>query len=325
VKRWLRGSFTTWAIITGADNCRRELGFHRLEVGNSCLELGEIMKTFWLGGVATLTIMASLAGQANAADLPAAAPAYKTPAVVPSPAFNWSGFYVGANVGYHFGDQNVDLTAASGTTLALGIPSLATSIGTKRQGVIGGGQIGYNYQLNPGYSWIFGLEADFQGADVNGTSVFDIPTPGGGFFPTRTQVQQDLRNLGTVRGRVGYAFDRLLIYGTGGLAYGQVNNATTVSFFPSGMIGAGTPNVIGFSGNSTQTGYAAGGGGEYALPASLLGSNAVTVRAEYLYYNLGSRTLSTAGISGLIAPGDTLSYRFRNSGQIARLGINLKY
>ena len=58
------------------------------------------MKTFWLGGVAALAIMASLAGQAHAADLPAAAPAYKTPAVVPSPAFNWAGFYVGANGGY---------------------------------------------------------------------------------------------------------------------------------------------------------------------------------------------------------------------------------
>src|ERR1700712_1283499 len=196
---------------------------------------------------------------AMAADLgtsPARAPIY-TKAPMMAPAFTWTGFYIGGNAGYHFGDQNVELTAASGATLFLGNPALATSIAVQRGGFIGGGQVGYNYQLSP--MFVVGLEADFQWADVSGSSTFDIAAPGGGFFPSRTQVQDGLRDLGTVRGRLGFAVDRFMIYGTGGFAYGEVTNSTTVSFFPSGVVGVGTPNVLGLSVRDLQTGYAVGG------------------------------------------------------------------
>jgi outer membrane immunogenic protein len=268
---------------------------------------------------ASATIGVSLA---SAADL---SPRLYTKAAPVDPGYNWTGFYFGGNVGYHFGDQDVDLTGASGTTLSFAVPNVPHSISTSRNGVIGGGQIGYNYQLNPGNSWVVGIEADFQAAETRGRTTLDIAAPGGGFFPSRTQVQQNLDDLGTVRGRLGYAFGRLLVFGTGGLAYGQVTDGHTISFYPSGVVGVGTPNVLGFSSRSTEVGYTVGGGGEYAIPASFLGSSAITIKAEYLYYNLGTRTLPTVGISGGIAPGDVLTYRFKNDGQIARLGFNFKY
>lgn len=170
---------------------------------------------------------------AQAADLPR--PVYKAPAYVAEPLFSWTGFYIGANAGYGFGKSDWNLVGVS--------PS--------PKGFVGGGQIGYNYQMG---SFVFGLEADYDYSAMKGDAACGALT-----CTTKNTW------LATGRGRIGYAFDRFLPYFTGGVAFGNVKAETPV-----------------FGASSSRTGYALGGGLEYAF----LG--AWSVRAEYLYVDLGS-------------------------------------
>ncbi len=188
----------------------------------------------------------SMATSASAADLP-----MKARPVAVSPAYNWSGFYIGGNVGYGFG--RVDETSSSTLVAApfsffpppppfppVVIP-FASSTRTPVDGVIGGGQIGYNWQSS---RWVLGIEADIQGTDQNrntstSTSFFgSTPVPGFPVNPafvtgTETEtVNTRLDWFGTVRGRVGYttgATGDLMWYGTGGYAYGQFKSSVTQS------------------------------------------------------------------------------------------------
>ncbi len=128
----------------------------------------------------------------------------------------------------------------------------------------------------------------------------------------------DLSFLGTVRGRVGYAFDRVFVYGTGGFAYGDVTQ----------RVGFQTAAPLTYFGSRSRidTGYAYGGGIEYALPTdsflNFFRSNAVTIKAEYLRYDLGSHNLLIGSVGG---PGVGYISRFRTEGAIARAGLNFKF
>lgn len=210
------------------------------------------MKTFLLAGIA---LGALAAGPAFGADLARAPAAPVKAPLVSAPVFSWTGFYIGGNVGYAWG---------SGTDAIDGVDP---------KGWLAGGQIGYNYQFQNNV--LVGLEADIQGGDVNGgTFGFD----------------SKLDYLGTVRARLGYAFDRVLPYVTGGLAYGR----NTITDF-------------GIDSSNTHVGWTAGAGIEYAL------TNNWTARAEYLYTDLGSKTYDNIGTDA----GFTSS--------TARLGINYKF
>ena len=153
------------------------------------------MKKYLLASVAALGILA--AGAASAADLPSR----KGPVVAPAyvPVFTWTGFYVGANAGYGWGNVNVGDVFFGGNA----------SIGDL-DGFVGGGQVGYNYQIG---QFVLGVEADIQGADLN---------TGSNAFGDRVRTEY----FGTVRARAGLAFDRFMPYVTGGWAYGNVK--TTV-------------------------------------------------------------------------------------------------
>ncbi len=186
------------------------------------------MKKFLLSSVAVLGLVA--AGSASAADLPAR----KGPVVAPvyAPAFTWTGFYVGANAGYGWG--NID-SLALGTLPAFSDP----------EGFVGGGQIGYNWQMG---QFVLGVEADFQGADLS-SRIAD------GFGNTASN---ELNWFGTVRGRVGFAMDRFMPYITGGFAYANVKSQLSL------------PGVGFFGSNdSTQYGYTIGAGLEYAFTNNL--------------------------------------------------------
>jgi outer membrane immunogenic protein len=202
------------------------------------------MKNYLLSGVAALGLIA--AGAATAADLPAR----KGPVMAPiyAPVFTWTGFYVGANAGYGWGNVNAGTTFANRTV----------TIGDT-DGFVGGGQIGYNYQMG---QFVLGLEADIQGADLKtGTNVFG------------DSVSTDF--YGTVRARAGLAFDRLLPYVTAGWAYGNVK--TTI-----GGVG---------STDKTHTGgFAVGGGLEYAFTNNLVGG------VEYMYVDLGEKNVFNSGV-----------------------------
>ena len=199
------------------------------------------MKKYLLSGVAALGLIA--AGAASAADLPSR----KGPVVAPVyvPAFTWTGFYVGANAGWGFGNMKSRGVNAFGDL----------------DGFVGGGQIGYNYQLG---QVVLGVEADFQGADLKaGPSFAGLGIVGEG----KTEW------FGTVRGRVGYAFDRFLPYITGGLAYGSVKTTLAPGVTINGLN----------SDDNTHTGWTIGGGVEYAITNNLIAG------VEYLYVDLGDK------------------------------------
>lgn len=327
---------------------------------------------------------------AHAADLPsrAAPPVFVAPVVAP---FSWTGFYLGADAGYGFGTggngtsgaSNLSVPAAPLGTFAVtpasGVPFLSSS-NSRRNGFVGGGQIGYNYQFGAGSGVVIGVEADFQYSALGGGSQdggvgngFGVAEPGGyarikpngtglgirpigaglatsganvAFFNNAQRGPGDF--LGTIRGRLGYAFDRVLIYGTGGFAYTNGRTTGTSGGFANGAsvpagfytdfgaraAGAGVaPNATSNS-NRGLTGYVVGGGVEYAIPtASLLNvfhSSAVTLRVEGLYFNLGHDSgVSGTQIVGVSNTGAVITgTRFsqgNNAFAVVRAGINFKF
>jgi outer membrane immunogenic protein len=183
-----------------------------------------------------------LAGPALAADLPV----YKAPPV--APVCFWCGWYVGGNVGGFWAqDPNVSTgstpvqAAATFATESTVAASLANNnIGGKQSGFIGGGQIGYNLQLAP--AWIAGVEADIQGlSNSNGGGAVTVTSGVPGFpteaFTSTTAVSKHVDYLGTVRGRFGVLLNtNTLLYGTGGLAYGGVHAATSITQTDTGIL-----------------------------------------------------------------------------------------
>lgn len=258
--------------------------------------------------LATVLLAGSaLASPTFAADLPRKA----APIVVPPPVFTWSGLYGGINIGYGFdsdGDVQTTGQAAINVTNVAG-GARPGNVRLDREGVIAGGQFGYNWQVMP--NWLIGIEADIAGGDIDETrNVVTIPLNGIGTLNNTFNSRLDY--LGTVRGRFGYTFDRTLVYATGGFAYGGVTN--TVSFFgPAGQL-----QFVG-SNRDNETGYAVGGGIEHFLTSNF------SVKAEYLYYDLGSTTVNVAVIPGSGGGGTGYNSRFENEGHIVRFGVNYKF
>jgi outer membrane immunogenic protein len=263
----------------------------------------------------------ALPALASAADLPlrSAPPAFVPP---PPPVFTWTGFYLGVNAGYDFDHfSRFNTTAVAPATTAF----VPVTRGVSDDGFTAGGQIGYNYQFG-GFgaaSAVIGLEADAAYTDIGRTAVV-TSAPNAFGLTTVTRLHSSLDYLGTVRGRLGLAFDRVLVYGTGGFAYGQVDHNFNV-FAPGG-------GGIAYAGgaSSVETGYAVGGGVEWAVPTdsflsslNFLHSSAVTVKAEYLYYNLGDQNF-TSNPTGP-AFGGRYNVRTRTDGNIARVGLNYKF
>jgi outer membrane immunogenic protein len=197
---------------------------------------------------------------AQAADL---SPRYATKAPPPAAyvpdAFNWTGFYIGANVGGAWSQANwTNPVSGLGDHLS-------------GAGVIGGGQIGANYQVG---SWVFGVEGEFSG-----TSLRPSDTDAAGF-----QHSTSVDWTSTVTGRLGYAWNRALIYGKGGVAFADERDTITS---PLGVSAS--------TGNQTRTGWTAGGGVEYALDRNW------SAKIEYDYLGLGTQSVPATLPGG--APG----------------------
>ena len=195
--------------------------------------------------------------------LAAITPALAAPPA-PAPVYNWTGWYVGGNIGYSWGHGAVNYNEP-----AFGGFGLPTSFSGSNNldGAIGGGQIGYNWQLNN--SWVAGLEADLQLSDESGARSFSDPYT----FVCNTEgatcpgvLSGTLRSridwFGTVRGRLGWLFNpTTMVYGTGGLAYGKVSAAG--SFVDTGC----TPACAwSFNDEKINIGWTLGGGVEGAIP-----------------------------------------------------------
>jgi outer membrane immunogenic protein len=225
-----------------------------------------------LVSAATLVTLAAMVSAAVAADLgrrpppPPVAPVY-----VPVPYFSWTGFYIGLNGGGAWGGHSqFDFPGSS-------------SASPDASGWLAGGTLGANYQVG---SFVLGIEGDFDGSDIRGSSA----CLGGGFT---CQTRADW--LATARGRVGYAFDRLLPYVTGGLAVGNLT--------------ASIPGIG--SATNTSTGWTVGGGVEFALNRNW------SVKAEYLYVDLGNFDCIACGGTPPASVGFTTN--------VVRAGVNFRF
>jgi outer membrane immunogenic protein len=202
----------------------------------------------------------------------------KAPPQVIIPVFSWTGFYLGANVGYG-GDKfryPFDAFADDGDDVF----SVDGSFKLNSSGFFGGGQIGYNYQFEN--SWVIGVEADFQWSGIEGelsgnATLFENDAElGSASFSAGSEVEW----FGTIRGRLGYAWDKVFLYGTGGAAYGKVKSHGSIT------VSDDSPFINeSVSTSDTQWGWTVGAGLEYAL------TNNWTFKTEYLYVDLGSQNL----------------------------------
>ncbi|MGE0240717.1 MAG: outer membrane protein [Parvibaculaceae bacterium] len=233
---------------------------------------------------------------------------------VEAPAiYDWSGFYAGVHAGYGWGDGggvDFDEFFAPGFgeigdgAVAAGYPE---TIGKDLEGMLGGGQVGYNIQTD---RLVIGIEADlsYLGMDEKESTAFPGGIGGNVLLePGTASVRQSLDYLGTARLRLGYALDRTLLYVTGGLAYGDKEFRFATTSGPASFAGGKSDTALGWS---------LGGGFEYAI------LDATTLRLEYLYYDLG-RLSSTAAAAQDERFTQSYSAEFR--GNIVRAGVNVRF
>jgi outer membrane immunogenic protein len=294
----------------------------------------------------TVAALALTVGSALAADLPSRkAPPMLPPPPPPPPM--WTGFYVGLNVGGTWANSNQQVIAVGPVAASPGWPhGSALDTGSflaafsaagsasgfnngNNGGFIGGGQIGYNWQAFN--SFVLGVEADIQGiAGNSGGRSFVTAAPAfDGINSNYIGVHSargNLDYLGTVRGRLGWLFTpTMLVYGTGGLAYGGVtlNTATTVYndvYVTSGHLPA---SFGGVNFSNTQVGWTAGGGLEWMFLPNW------SAKVEYLYYDLGTVTQNFAMPAVDTASGLNALFggqvRARVNGNIVRAGVNYHF
>ena len=222
-------------------------------------------------------------------------------------AWNWTGFYAGANVG---GGLARDPTHKIGIFNATGSPILDESFYLMPRGAIGGGQIGYNWQVS---SIVLGAEADFQFSNQNDNTTcatFCDPTPGGSI----ALIGQKLPWLATLRGRLGWTNGPGLVYVTGGAALARVETNITESDLN------GAPLVLNtFNFNTTRSGFVFGGGVEHQVAGNW------TAKAEYLYADLGSVGTVYANPAPPSAFATTHHFGSTIRDNIIRAGVNYKF
>lgn len=230
--------------------------------------------------------MALSAAPAFAADLPAAPPPPQAPAAyvpVAAPAYNWSSFYFGLNGGYGFGTSAWSPAGLPGTG------------NFDLNGGLVGATVGANFQSGP---FVFGVEGDVDWTDIKGSTSNTTTCPGAGTCTFQTENDW----LGTARGRVGYAFDRVLVYATGGGAFGNIKPTFTTA-------------GVSVQTNNTQFGWTAGGGVEVGITPNW------TVKVEYLFVDLSNGSLScSAAVCGAAF---TVPVTFDAS--LVRGGLNYKF
>lgn len=230
-------------------------------------------------------LVAGTTAAASAADMrmPTKAP------VMVAPAFSWAGLYVGAHLGYAWNNDNDSTYTGNADVNALiAGGALPRSYDVGGNGVAGGLHIGYNWQAG---ALVFGVEADASAWDIGGATsrrlvnagAIALPLDGAIFLAGNQWDSSASFNsdwVATVRGRIGFAADRFLVFATGGVAFADIElNGRIAQSFPVG--GPNFRNWVGGT-SDTQTGWVVGGGLEYALTNNWL------VRAEGLYYDFGN-------------------------------------
>lgn len=258
------------------------------------------MKKVLLAGAALVAL--TVAGAASAADLPSRRAA---PAPYVAPIFSWTGFYAGVNAGYAINGEDKLKFDNSQTVLPYGTANNADD-----GSFTGGGQIGYNYQMG---SVVVGIEADINYISLEKDYSLTVGT---------TDHTQTLNSkgktewFGTVRPRLGFVpVDRLLVFVTGGLAYGQVKTTTTYNDF---NYATGTTGFGHSSKDDTRVGWTLGAGMEYAV------TDNITVKGEYAYVDLGDKNNTTTGVD---SAGNQVLFNSKNETNfhVIRAGLNYKF
>ena len=231
-----------------------------------------------------------------AADMPVKAP---PPAVTYTPP-SWVGFYVGVNIGgiwdrskhTPFGNPGPTFNYCWANDCNFNHSQTAV-------GVLGGAQVGYNFQTA---NWVYGFETDFDFSSARKTTTGPIR---GSVFASPWIIKTGPEAIGTTRLRLGYSFDRALVYATGGVAYAKMTN---------NFLGGSNPvSPYAWSGTGWRAGWTAGGGLEYLLTTNL------SVKGEALYYNLGRQDHYSTAPQGNLLVTDHMS------GFLARAGLNYRF
>lgn len=249
------------------------------------------MKRVFLAFIAS----ASIASSAAAADL-------ETVEATPD---LWSGWHIGLNAGY--GDSSNSVEGSSGdffpATEISQFPS--PELDTKPSGFFGGAQLGADWALG---SVLVGLEGDFQLSDIDGSET-QCTVLGGCADPDRYTADQSLDWFSTARVRLGLPIDRFLVYATGGIAIGEVD-------LSANLINNDETDAWPASSSKIEFGWTAGAG------ASWLFSDKASIGLEYLYVDLGDRTLSVEGTGPAV---EFVNYEFENKFHIAKISLNFHF
>jgi outer membrane immunogenic protein len=250
-----------------------------------------------------------------------------------APYLAWNGFYVGIDGGFAWGNSSVafaalDPAAQAGTCGGGGAPKgqCINSVDFRRDGAVAGGQFGFNWQVNS--HWLVGAEADYQWSNLDGqvSSSFRLGNVGA----TTMAVSQTVESFGTVRARAGVVLaPPLLLYGTGGFAFGQVHENLGVAAGATNGLSAGgfsyacTIGTACFAGSATRTllGWSAGAGAEYAITTNLI------FRTELLYVHLSSPTVTATAtaVAAGTAPASIAAGFSSIYFAVMRAGLNYKF
>ena len=249
------------------------------------------------------------------------------------PYLTWTGFYVGINGGFAWGNSSVafaanDPAALAGTCGGGGAPKgqCINSVDFRRDGAVAGGQFGFNWQVNS--HWLVGAEADYQWSNLDGSvnSSFRLGNVGA----TDMVASQTVESFGTVRARAGVVLTPpLLLYGTGGFAFAQVHENLSVPAVATKGLAAGgfsyacTVGTACFAGSTSQTllGWSAGAGAEYAITSSLI------FRTELLYVHLSPPTVTATAtaVAAGTAPASVAAGFSSVYFAVMRAGLNYKF
>jgi outer membrane immunogenic protein len=251
------------------------------------------------------------------------------------PYLTWSGFYVGINGGFAWGNSSVAFTAndpaaQAGTCGGGGAPGpkgqCISSMDFRRDGAVAGGQFGFNWQVNS--QWLVGAEADYQWSNLDGSA--SSPFRLGNVGTTSMVASQTVDSFGTVRARAGAVIaPPLLLYGTGGFAFGQVHENLSVPGVATKGLAAGgfsyvcTIGTACFAGAASQTlfGWSAGAGAEYAVTSNLI------FRTELLYVHLSAPTVTATAtaVAAGTAPASIAAGFSSVYFAVMRAGLNYKF
>lgn len=249
------------------------------------------MKKMLFATAAALTV--TIAAPARAADLPLKT---ETPFAA---RFSWTGCYLGGHLGGGFAHKDVTdpVQLVQDSFAAAAVTNGITTVGLSPSGVVIGGQIGCDYQFAP--SWVVGIEGAASGATMKASRTVGLPLGN----PDTALVQAKTDFLTSVTGRLGYAFDNVLLYGKGGFAMAGDRYDVTGSF-------AGTP--FGFTGLENRIGWTAGGGVEWAF------SQHWSASVEYDYYQFAHRTVAMSDPTNVLLG----NVDVRQNIQVVKVGAN---